>query len=73
MAEGNHGWTVGVHPACAGMISILASICCSCVDGNGAFDAQVMREVCASGNMDQDGARSGSPVYKPDLEKVKGS
>lgn len=38
-----------------------------------AFDAQVMREVCASGNVDLDGARSGSPVYKPDLEKVKGS
>lgn len=32
---------------------------------------QVMREVCANGCVDLDGAGSGSPVHKPELEKVK--
>ncbi|CAL8326667.1 unnamed protein product [Lota lota] len=31
---------------------------------------KVMKEVCANGNVDSDGAGSGSPVHKPDLEKV---
>ncbi|CAL8241517.1 unnamed protein product [Merluccius merluccius] len=31
---------------------------------------KVMKEVCANGNADSDGAGSGSPVHKPDLEKV---
>lgn len=30
---------------------------------------KVMREVCANGGLDSDGARSGSPVHKPELEK----
>ncbi|XP_047449919.1 actin filament-associated protein 1 isoform X8 [Mugil cephalus] len=30
---------------------------------------KVMREVCANGSLDSDGARSGSPVHKPELEK----
>lgn len=29
-----------------------------------------MREVCANGCIDPDGAGSGSPVHKPELEKV---
>lgn len=32
---------------------------------------QVMREVCVNGCVDLDGAGSGSPVHKPELEKVK--
>lgn len=44
---------------------------CSCVDGaNCAFRAQVMKEVCANGNVDLDRVGSGSPVHKPELEKV---
>lgn len=31
---------------------------------------QVMREVCVNGSVDLDGAGSGSPVHKPELEKV---
>lgn len=31
---------------------------------------QVMREVCVNGGVDVDGAGSGSPVHKPELEKV---
>ncbi|XP_047449864.1 actin filament-associated protein 1 isoform X2 [Mugil cephalus] len=31
---------------------------------------KVMREVCANGSLDSDGARSGSPVHKPELEKA---
>lgn len=31
---------------------------------------QVMREVCVNGSVDLDGAGSGSPVIKPELEKV---
>lgn len=34
------------------------------------FFCQVMREVCANGCIDPDGAGSGSPVHKPELEKV---
>ncbi|XP_028330812.1 actin filament-associated protein 1 isoform X2 [Gouania willdenowi] len=30
---------------------------------------KVMREVCVNGSFDSDGARSGSPVHKPELEK----
>uniref|UniRef100_UPI003AAE361C actin filament-associated protein 1 isoform X2 n=1 Tax=Centroberyx gerrardi TaxID=166262 RepID=UPI003AAE361C len=30
---------------------------------------KVMREVCVNGNVDSDGAGSGSPVHKPELEK----
>lgn len=30
-----------------------------------------MREVCVNGSVDLDGAGSGSPVHKPELEKVK--
>lgn len=29
-----------------------------------------MREVCINGSVDLDGAGSGSPVHKPELEKV---
>lgn len=29
-----------------------------------------MREVCVNGSVDLDGAGSGSPVHKPELEKV---
>ncbi|KAA8579277.1 hypothetical protein FQN60_017493, partial [Etheostoma spectabile] len=32
---------------------------------------KVMREVCANGGVDLDGAGSGSPVHKPELEKEK--
>uniref|UniRef100_A0A4W6DGG5 Actin filament-associated protein 1 n=1 Tax=Lates calcarifer TaxID=8187 RepID=A0A4W6DGG5_LATCA len=31
---------------------------------------KVMREVCVNGSVDLDGAGSGSPVHKPELEKV---
>uniref|UniRef100_A0A8C5CMD3 Actin filament-associated protein 1 n=1 Tax=Gadus morhua TaxID=8049 RepID=A0A8C5CMD3_GADMO len=31
---------------------------------------KIMKEVCANGSVDSDGAGSGSPVHKPDLEKV---
>lgn len=34
------------------------------------FLCQVMREVCANGCVEPDGAGSGSPVHKPELEKV---
>lgn len=34
------------------------------------FFCQVMREVCANGCIEPDGAGSGSPVHKPELEKV---
>ncbi|KAJ3585215.1 hypothetical protein NHX12_013936 [Muraenolepis orangiensis] len=30
---------------------------------------KVMKEVCANGHVDSDGAGSGSPIHKPDLEK----
>ena len=32
-----------------------------------------MREVCVNGCVDLDGAGSGSPVHRPELEKVKHS
>lgn len=32
---------------------------------------QVMREVCVNGSVDLDGPGSGSPVHKPELEKVQ--
>lgn len=35
-----------------------------------AYVFQVMREVCVNGSSDLDGAGSGSPVHKPELEKV---
>lgn len=40
---------------------------------NGVFPYvfQVMREVCLNGSVDLDGTGSGSPVHKPELEKVK--
>lgn len=34
------------------------------------FFFQVMREVCVNGSVDFDGAGSGSPVHKNELEKV---
>lgn len=44
---------------------------CSCVHrANCAFHAQVMKEVCINGNVDLDRVGSGSPVHKPELEKV---
>ena len=44
--------------------------CSDCVP---CFLCKVMREVCASGNgaVDCDGAISGSPVHKVELEKVR--
>lgn len=35
-----------------------------------AYVFQVMKEVCVNGSVDLDGAGSGSPVHKPELEKV---
>lgn len=32
--------------------------------------SQVMKEVCVNGSVELDGPGSGSPVHKPELEKV---
>lgn len=56
------------------MLALLACLLAqvgSVDDANCVFDAQVMREVCISGNVDLEQAGSGSTVHRPELEKVK--